>query len=517
MSNGRAAAGALVWGAGWNTAGLLGAAGFNFAATLIVTRSLGVDAYAQYSYLLWLASVGSLAASVGLARPIARFVARARGEANPGWANALVRRSCILVAALGVALGPALALVARHLHPGLVFVPTPLLTACILCGGVAAIQTAALQGGMGFRGFAFANVLSAGALCVATVVVALRRGTAEHQFAAAVFSVVVMVVLQGMLLARRAGREGAHAGAGESFLVPREFREYWLSAGGLMLIEAIVWQRPEVLFLASYASPEQLSYYSAAWALSSRFMLIATFLAPVLQAQVAGMRYSNEATRMQALYRHSSRWLCLIATPAFLLPAGVAPSLARLLYGPDFEPAALTLSILLLGALVSTVSVAGSAIVYGTDRMAFALRWGAVAAVMTLTLNGLLIPSFGAPGAAIANVAGQFVAIAATLALSLAPSGFRFPWGVSVRTLAAGFVAALAAGLVEGWLGGGVGLLAAVAVGLLTYLGAVLVLGVLRPDDWTLVNLLAPKLSRRSASFRALLTWALGPVPGDRP
>jgi O-antigen/teichoic acid export membrane protein len=284
-----------------------------------------------------------------------------------------------------------------------------------------------------------------------------------------------------------------------------------------MLIEAIVWQRPEVLFLASYASPEQLSYYNAAWALSSRLMLIATFLAPVLQAQVAGMRYSDEATRMQALYTHSSRWLCLIATPAFLLPAGLAPSLVRLLYGPDFEPAALTLSILLIGALVTTVSVAGSAIVYGTDRMGFALRWGAVAAATTLSLNGLLIPSFGAPGAAVANVAGQGVAIVATLALSLTPSGFCFPWGVSIRTLTAGLVAAFAAGLIEAWLGGLVGLLAAVPVGLATYVGAVLVLRVLRPADWTLVNLLVPETARRSAHFRALLIWALGPVPGDRP
>ena len=65
----------LVWGAGWNTAGFIGAAAFNFVATLVVTRTLGVDGYARYSYLLWLASVGSLVASAGLARPVARFVA----------------------------------------------------------------------------------------------------------------------------------------------------------------------------------------------------------------------------------------------------------------------------------------------------------------------------------------------------------------------------------------------------------------------------------------------------------
>jgi O-antigen/teichoic acid export membrane protein len=189
----------------------------------------------------------------------------------------------------------------------------------------------------------------------------------------------------------------------------------------------------------------------------------------------------------------------------------------RLLFGHAFEPAAWTLRILLLGALVATVSVAGSAIVYGTDKIGFALRWGAVAAVATLSLDFLLIPSFGALGAAVANVGGQVVAIGATLAFSLTPSGFRFPWVASFRTLAAGVLAAFAASLLEASLRGILGLLAAIAVGVSTYAGAVLVSGALRSDDWVLVKLLVPGLSRRSAHLHALLTWVLGPAPGDRP
>jgi len=327
----------------------------------------------------------------------------------------------------------------------------------------------------------------------------------------------LLVSLQGLLLARRGDHKTTSVDDGGTFRAPQEFRGYWLSAAGLLLIEAIVWQRPEIIFLASYSSPKQLGYYNAAWALASRLVLIATFLGPVLQAQVAGMRFSDEALRMQALYAHSSRWLCLLATPAFLLPAGLAGPLVRLLYGPAYEPAALALSILLLGGLVSTVSVAGSAIMYGTDRIGFALRWGAVAATATLSLDFLLIPSFGALGAAVASVGGQAVAIGATVALSLAPSGFRFPWGVSARTLTAGVVAALAANVVEASLMGIAGLLAAIAVGASTYAVGVLASGVLRQEDWVLVKLLIPRLSTRSAYLRAFLTWALGPAPGDRP
>jgi len=289
---------------------------------------------------------------------------------------------------------------------------------------------------------------------------------------------------------------------GQPLRLTPEVRDYWLGAIGLTLIEAVVWQRPEVLFLASYSSAGELGYYNAAWALANRLMLITTFVSPVLLAQVAAMRQAEDAARMQALYSNASRWLCVLATPGFLLPAALAGPVLRFLYGAAYEPAASTLGILLLGAFAATVTVAGSAVIYGTDRMGFALRSGAAAAVATLSLDYLLIPSFGARGAAVANVAGQIVAIGATLAVSLSPSGFHFPWAAALRALLAGGLAAGAARLVESAVGGFVGLLAGGLVGLAVYVACVLVSGALGSDERSQLKLFLAGLLVRPAGER---------------
>jgi O-antigen/teichoic acid export membrane protein len=421
-----------------------------------------------------------------------------------------------LATVLGIVLWPILVVFARRFHPEMIAVPMVLLPACVVTGAVASIQAAGLQGAMGFRGLAFAGVLSAGTLCAGSLAVALSSGGVTHQFAVAVLAATVLVALQGMLLARHvAPQRPLPVGGGRSPLESVEFRQYWLSAAGLLAIEFVVWQRPEVFFLASYASAEELGYYNAAWALANRLVLLATLLAPVLQAQVAGMRYASEAQRLRELYSRSGRWLCLLAMPVFLLPAGLAGPIVRLLYGGGFEPAAAALAVLSLGGLVACVSVAGSAIVYGTDKIDFALRWGAVAAATTLLLNLLLIPRYGSIGAATANVTGQVVAVSATLTLALRPSGYRFPWAAALRALAAGTAAACVANFIAGSIPGSIGMLVAIAAGISTYVVAIVVSGSLQPDDWLLAGLLAPHLARRSPYVRAILTWALGPAPGD--
>ena len=203
-----------------------------------------------------------------------------------------------------------------------------------------------------------------------------------------------------------------HLGIDLGAPIPRglrsRFLRYNLSLAILLLLDAVVWQRSEVVFLGRFQPASQVTFYAVPFALTERV----TDLIPgaILGVLLPGLAYAQAATdpeQFRLVFRQALRYLALVTLPIVVVGIPIAPIAIRLLYGPAFEPAALVFQILLVSVLFGVLGQAARNALLARESQSFLLKTGAVAAAASIGLDFALIPHFGAIGAAVANTAVQ--------------------------------------------------------------------------------------------------------------
>ena len=181
------------------------------------------------------------------------------------------------------------------------------------------------------------------------------------------------------------------------------------------------------------------------------------------------------------------RPLLALGLPVSLGVAAVATPLVTVLFGGDFVDSAPLLRVLILGTLpLFWVNLAGHALI-AMRRVWPLVAVYAGAAAINVALNLVLIPRYGAAGAAVATVACEWLNLAAVVVLVRRGFGVTFTAAGLWR-----YAGAAALMLTAVWAVQGAGLLTAVAVGAGGYAGALWALGYLgSPDHVAMKRLLA--------------------------
>ena len=278
-----------------------------------------------------------------------------------------------------------------------------------------------------------------------------------------------------------------------------ELGRYVVSLSIVRVLETLVWDRSEILFLKLWVLPQEIAFYSLAAGLASRAMILpAIFVGPLLPALsfLHGGRDDGEFGR---LYRAALRSVMLVAAPIAAVSAALAPSLVALLYGDAYAPVATLYRILIVvGLLGVTRDVAWAALRAAGDRRSM-LTATAVTAAVDLALAALLVRPWGTMGAVAANTVAQVtVSVWAFVALARM-KGSRVPIGDLSRIGVSAVLSLLATGAVAAYGHGAATLVLAAAAGFAVYLLACILLGAVGAREWTLLV----SSGRRMASFRA--------------
>jgi O-antigen/teichoic acid export membrane protein len=101
-----------------------------------------------------------------------------------------------------------------------------------------------------------------------------------------------------------------------------------------------------------------------------------------------------------------ARYALFLALPLLVGMACLSP-LVPLLYKPQFAPMISTLSMVALFAISKAMVAAPTMLLQATARQGFLIGWGCVCGAVDIGLDFILIPRYGANGAAIANGVGQ--------------------------------------------------------------------------------------------------------------
>lgn len=207
------------------------------------------------------------------------------------------------------------------------------------------------------------------------------------------------------------------------------------------------------VLLGYLAGEHPLGLYSAAIRITRSAQVVFVALALAMIPRLSVYLESGKGMEHAALARKSMHTAYFLCFPMWAVFTAVAPQILRVLAGPDFQPASITLRIVLpLLPLGGFTNWLGLQILFPRGDEKALLYSAGAAALANLILNLLLIPRFGENGAALSAVATE-----ASAALVLAayarkrPLGFGY-WDLRATrylavSLAAGGIAALAAGL----------------------------------------------------------------------
>lgn len=160
----------------------------------------------------------------------------------------------------------------------------------------------------------------------------------------------------------------------------------------------IMWS--PMLFLGALDSSESVGIYSAAsrTAMLTSFILIA--VNSIAAPKFAALYENRDLVSLQMVARNSAKIMVLFAAPILLLFL-LVPRFVLSIFGAEFEQGAYILMILAVGQFVNvaTGSVAYLLMMSGNERL---MRNNLVfCAVLVVSLNVILIPVYGAVGAAI--------------------------------------------------------------------------------------------------------------------
>ncbi len=488
-------------GMGVNVAGKLLARGQRFVLAVVLARLLGVEHYGLYNLTLTVATLAGGLALLGLDTALVRYVSTLSSRRDHRGLWGALQVGVGLPTLLGAVLGLGLFALASPLAERWFHEPklAPLLQMASLLVPLLALGDVVAAATQGFKNQHYTVI--ARAICqpvvrlialLAMAIVGLNAGRAVAAFmlavAASAFLLLYFLNRQFALrrpiaTARRDTRELL------SFSLPVYFSD----------VISTLTTNIQTLILGTVATVSTVGIYALAGNVNVLGGLIYSSVTVTSLPIIAELHDRRQPDQLRRFYQTTTRWAFGLNFPFFLILI-LFPEALLALFGEGFVDGSDALRILVWATLVKTATGTNSSMLDMTGHTKLRLANAIVAALVTITLNALLIPSMGMLGAAVAVLTGTIIIESLRIAevyvlLRMLPYNAGFAKPIVAGLLALGVV--LASRLVLPGSEHGVVDAAARAVLLVgVYVGAVLLLG-LSPDDRTLVRHLQQRLTSR--------------------
>ena len=371
-------------------------------------RLLGPQGYGEYAYVMATVAVLSPLAAVGMPSIVVREIAACRSRGDHARLKGAVAFAFIVAVGLFAGLSLVYWLLHRLAAAWSSASPAgdhPLLTLALLLLATLAGLFSAIQ--QGLKRVVAAQVPFAIVQPLATLLLLLlawwtwrRPIHVQDALLLAVLAGALALAL-AVILTRRAWRQTRPAGpSGWRFDARR-----WTTAGFSLAVFGVlsaINAQADIVLLRWLAGTEATGIFHVATRNAHLVALLLGALIAPLGPLVAELHAQGERAALQRVVRRSIRVVFLLSLPAALAMI-VAGELYLELFGAGFAAAHAALAILALAQLVNVGAGPVQMLLVMTghqSRMIPAMAWSALA---NIVLNALLIPRFGATGAACAT------------------------------------------------------------------------------------------------------------------
>lgn len=370
-----------------------GSIGLAFIASLIYAHALGPYAYGQYAYVIAWTSILTIPAGLGVAAYLVRQGARSPGHtlALRAWGDrwAVAGGMVVLVLLLCASLVPAL----REMQWLFVLAaPIPLLT------NLGSVRGSLVQS----RGFAARSqwptlLLGPGLMIAALSLLWLLEGSL-HPFE------VMLVTLAGTFCQSAVNHVQLRALVShETPVSPADSRLreavpfMWIA--GLYLLNS----RTDLIMLGSLKNSSEVGVYAIASRAAELTALAMSATNTVLAPKIAQLYHAGDHATMRRLVHGAMRRVMAVSLPLGIALFIGAGWLLELFYGERFAGGATVMRILIIAQMLVVGSGPLGTVLNMTGHTRANTNNMVIAVVMNVGLNAVLIPRFGAKGAAVAT------------------------------------------------------------------------------------------------------------------
>jgi O-antigen/teichoic acid export membrane protein len=398
--------------------------GANLALLVVVARSMGTEAFGQFSYVLSFSTILVGLADLGTASVLARGLGQHEEARAAYLGNFLLMRFVLTLVVMCGALAAVFAL------PGE-------LTAALLIVvvGLPVFATRFFEPIYQVYRRPWLSPVSNAAFGSAQLLLALAIWLRPNLSMAQISAGLVITNLVYTAFAFRLILSFVKPDLRPSRELLRNILRFSGPIGVASIFTTII-SRADVIILTHLRGDTEAGLYSAAY----RVLDIAVFLAitvitpmvPILTQQIA-------QDRQTALVhcRMAAQFAGLFSLPVVILVPAIGPSVLHAVFGAEFVAAAAPLNILVVNFVLIVLTLLCSSIMVAHGDVNHCYWIAPSACVLNLSLNFLLIPPLGMVGAALSAVASQVAMLVAINVFLVTRFGNPYRWNPWARILLA--------------------------------------------------------------------------------
>ena len=375
--------------------------------TVAVARIIGPQKLGYFNFVYWLTSTTGLVGSLGIPMTTLKYMAEFLGANQRSQAKSVFWYSMRIQAGIAVLLALIGEIVVftvgdpeyRTISAFLVLSLVPQMITFIPSQANAAAENIKAN----TRGALFGMVVN-------VVGVGLSLALGWNLLGIAIFTFLYRACeLVAKFLPVHAGMSGVGTEALSAEIKKRMFAFSGRSTG-LMLLQVLVWDRSDVIFLKLLQSDiKQIAFFSISFSLAERLLMLPQAFASALGAtQMA--EYGRDRERLYRMTSVAATYIILASLPILLLASTLSGPIVKLLYGSQYLPAISVFAIVAMFAIPKGVLGPAQTLLYSTEDLGFLLGWGCFCGAVNIIGDLVLIPRMGAVGAALANGSAQTLA-----------------------------------------------------------------------------------------------------------
>jgi O-antigen/teichoic acid export membrane protein len=211
-------------------------------------------------------------------------------------------------------------------------------------------------------------------------------------------------------------------------------------------LTAVLLAQLDVLFLGFSRGRVSAAFYGPASLIADNALTMAAIVGTFYLPTIATVITRKDFHKAGDVYRWASRWAFVLVAPVVAVMLACPGSVLAVLFGADYDRMATPLRILALGVLVNVLFGFNGLTVDSLNKVKLIIGRQVIPLVFNVAACAVLIPYFGATGAAIATSC-SLLCINLTASLFLLQQTGITPHNLKLLAVACGFAVSVAAGL----------------------------------------------------------------------
>ncbi|HEY0161240.1 MAG TPA: polysaccharide biosynthesis C-terminal domain-containing protein [Edaphobacter sp.] len=270
-------------------------------------------------------------------------------------------------------------------------------------------------------------------------------------------------------------------------------RRFCIEAMGIQLLMSVVWDRSEMIFLKAFSGLEQIAFYSVSFGLANNLLVIPRVFGGATGITLM-VESSRDPSRVRSILDNICRFLLFVVLPVHLGAAAIVREAIHFAYGDKYIGAVPVLIIASILAIPRSFQELPSVLLSAADHQKRTLFWYMITGVLNIALDAVLIPRYGAIGAAWGNGLSQAFGVVVIWRAARQDFDFGFPVLPAIRLFSASLIMALIAFAIGRRVPGMPGLILAVLTAIPVYILLVRLFHGLRPEDNYRLSLIGNRL-----------------------